>query len=462
MDIKLFNTLNKSKEVFKPITPGKLGMYNCGPTVYDRVHVGNLRSYVFADVIRRTFEYFGYEVRQIINITDVGHLSGDGDEGEDKMSKALKRDGLSPSMEAMRQVGEKYAQHFVEDLKSMNIELPEELPRASDHIAGNIEIIQILQDKGYTYRTSDGVYFDTSKFAEYGKLGNIDIASLRAGARVEINTQKKSPTDFALWKFTDNKTLGWESPFGRGFPGWHIECSTMSRQYLGQPFDIHTGGIDHIPTHHNNEIAQSEAAFGVPLANYWMHNEFVTIQEQKMAKSAGNFITLQTLKEQTVAPLSYRYWLLTAHYRSPVSFSYEALDAAQKAVFRLMSIISDIQDIGIVNQDYKQKFESFIADDLDTPKAIALMWDLVKDSSIKPEDKKATVLDFDQVLGLNMNSLRSVTEEAIPEEIHALAEAREVARKNRDWKQADALRNEIEGRGYEVRDTADGFKLRSK
>lgn len=432
-------------------------MYNCGPTVYDRAHIGNLRSYVFADIVRRTFEYFGYHVHQVINITDIGHLSGDGDAGDDKMTTALKREGLPMTLEAMKTVGDKYFEAFVADLKSMNIELPKEFPRASDHIEGNIEIIGLLDEKGYIYKTSDGMYYDTSKFPNYGKLGNIDIASLRAGARVEVNSEKRDPTDFALWKF--NNEIGWDSPWGKGFPGWHIECSTMSRKYLGQPFDIHTGGIDHIPVHHNNEIAQSEGAFGVPLANYWLHNEFLNVADGKMAKSQGNFVTLETLRDETISPIAYRYWLLTAHYRSPINFSLEAVRASQNALIRLMSHICNITEAGNIVPSYKEQFDMYISDDFDTPKAIAVVWDIMKDENVSLGDKRTTILDFDRVLGLGLDAIKNTDEPEIPAEIVALAEAREVARNSKDWKQADALRKEMESRGYSIRDDGSGYKI---
>lgn len=458
MVLKVQNTLSGKKDDFVPIKKGIISMYNCGPTVYDRAHVGNLRAYVFADIIRRTFEYAGYKVEQVINITDVGHLSGDSNEGEDKMTKALRREGRALNLEAMKEVGKKYFDLFVDDLRAMNVEPPAHFPFASDHIGENIEIIGILKEKGYAYKTADGMYFDTAKFPGYGKLGNINIRGQEAGARVHVNKEKKNPSDFALWKFND---IGWDSPFGKGFPGWHIECSSMSRKYLGQPFDIHTGGIDHVPVHHNNEIAQSEAAYGVPLANYWLHNEFVNVLDKKMAKSEGNFITLETLLENSISPLAYRYWLMTAHYRSPVVFSYEAIGAAQKALMRLMEVLGGISEEGSVSREYEERFRSFIFDDFDTPKAIALLWEVEKDKSLSAADRKATILCFDRVLGLKLGDLKFVTEdEAVPDEITALAEAREDARRARDWEKADALRKEIESRGYEIKDESKGYSIR--
>lgn len=460
MEIQLYNTLSRTKETFQPLKKGQVFMYHCGPTVYDYAHIGNLRAYVFADILRRTFEYNSYTVRQVINITDVGHLVSEGDDGEDKMTKALKRENKPFTLDAMRDVATFYFERFVDDLKALNVELPHEFPRASDHIQDDIIFIQELEKKGFTYKISGGVYFDISKFPSYGKLGNISIDTLKEGARLVVNPEKKHPADFVLWKL-DSK-IGWESPWGVGFPGWHIECSVMSRKYLGQPFDIHTGGIDHIPVHHNNEIAQSESAYDGKLASYWMHNAFITVNDEKMAKSAGGFATLKTLEDETVSPLTYRYWLLTAHYRSPVNFSLEAVRGAQNALIRLLVTMSNLPDGGTVNSAYNKRFLAYVNDDLDTPKAIALLWDLLKDPEVSDADKRATILDFDKILGLNLGSVVKVAEEKIPEEITALAEAREQARKEKDWVKADALRQEIESRGYDVLDTETGFQLRGK
>lgn len=458
MDIQLFNTLGKKKEVFKPLSAGKVGMYHCGPTVYDRVHVGNLRAYVFADILRRTFEYNDYKVAQVINITDVGHLVSDADDGDDKMTKALVRLGKSLSLESMDEVATLYYKMFLADLVVLNVKMPSELPRASTHIAEDVEMIKILEAKGFAYKTSDGVYFETSKLADYGKLiGSKKNKTDEGESRIGINPEKHDPADFALWKF--NPKLGWDSPWGKGFPGWHIECSAMSRKYLGQPFDIHTGGIDHIPTHHTNEIAQSEAAYGESLANYWMHGAFLTLNNAKMAKSAGGFITLQSLIDEGVSPLTFRYWLLTAHYRSPVNFTLEALHAAQNALIRFMASVASMPDGGKVNAEYQQKFLAFVNDDLDMPRAVALAWDLMKDETVTGADKRATLLDFDRVFGLGLATAPRVKDEPVPVEIQALVDAREEARKAKDWKKSDAIRAEINERGYDVKDTSKGPEI---
>ena len=459
MDIKLFNTLSGSKETFKPLQAYHVGMYHCGPTVYDRAHIGNLRSYVFADILRRTFEYNEYAVKQIINITDVGHLSSDADEGEDKMTKALKRLGKPMTLEAMDEVATKYFDEFAADLKALDIETPDRFPRASRHIEEDIGLVKTLIDKGFAYVVSNGVCFDTSKFPSYGKLGGIKLDSLKIGARVAVDPEKRNHADFWLWRF--DPKIGWDSPWGKGFPGWHIECSAMSRKYLGQPFDIHTGGIDHIPVHHNNEIAQSEAAYGVPLADYWMHNAFLTMNESKMAKSAGGFITLDTLSDEGIAPLAYRYWLLTGHYRSPMDFSYEAVKASQNAYIRLLEAVASYPEGGRSDAGYIGRFKVFVNDDLDTPKALALAWELVKDKAVSDADKRTTLLDFDRVFGLKISATSKKEVGPIPEDIRVLIDARENARKAKDWKKADELRAQIEGHGYSIKDTSNGTDISS-
>ncbi|MDE2041107.1 MAG: cysteine--tRNA ligase [Patescibacteria group bacterium] len=461
MDIKLHNTLTGTTEVFQPLQSGAVSMYHCGPTVYDRAHVGNLRSYVFADTLRRVCEYNGYKVHQVINITDVGHLSSDADDGEDKMTKALNRLGKPLSLAAMREVGTTYFEAFKNDLGALNIEPPQEFPRATDTIDDDVNIIKILVDKGYAYRTTDGLYFDIAKFPAYGKLGGIKLSEQRDGARVQINAEKRQPADFALWKL--HPTLGWDSPWGKGFPGWHIECSAMSRKYLGQPFDIHTGGIDHIPTHHNNEIAQSEAAFGMPLARYWLHNAFITMPNGKMAKSLGNSLTLSALADMSISPLAFRYWLLTAHYRSPVQMSLEAIRAAQQALIRLLAVASERSAAGgQIHSAYRQKFLSAVNDDLNLPQAVAILWELIKDRQVSDADTYATMLDFDRVLGLDLAHMPRIAAEDIPLEIKALADARQEARLSKDWTKADALRLEIESRGFNVKDTAEGYDVRPR
>ena len=435
-------------------------MYNCGPTVYNYAHIGNLRAYVFADTLRRALEWNGYKVKQVMNITDVGHLTSDADEGEDKMTKALKKEGLSLTLEAMKEVGEKYTKIFLGDLSALNIETPDEMPRASEHIKEDIEIIKKLEEKDFAYKISDGVYFDTAKFPSYGKLGNIKHEGQKEGARVTPNPEKHNPADFTLWKF-DSK-LGWDSPWGKGFPGWHIECSAMSRKYLGQPFDIHTGGVDHIGTHHNNEIAQSEAAFGVPLANIWMHNEYLNIAEGKMAKSGENFLTLQLIIKKGISPLAYRYYLLGANYRTPMAFSSESLEAAKNALARLVASLASLPEGGEINGDYEEKFGEVLNDDLNTPVALSLIWEILDDKKVSPEDKRATILKFDEALGLNLTKLikKELEPIKIPPAVEDLLKERKTARAEKNWNQADKLRDEIKKFGFDVKDSEDGSQIK--
>ncbi len=400
MTFMLHNTLSGELENFVPVASGKASLYHCGPTVYDYAHIGNLRSYVFADLLRRTLEYVGHEVKQVVNITDIGHLSSDADTGDDKMVKGLKREGLPLTLEGLKSLATKYEKVFKDDLVDLNIETPHHFPRATEYLEQEIELVKVLEEKGFAYILSDGVYFDTTKLESYGRLGGLTPVD-ESKARV-ADSEKKSSRDFVLWKLSSDNHLGFESPWGVGFPGWHIECSAMSRELLGQPFDIHTGGVDHIPVHHNNEIAQSEAAYGTKLANVWMHNEFVKLSDSKMAKSEGNTITLRTLTEKGFSPLAYRYFLLMAHYRTPVTFTWEALEAANNAFEKLKRFVGPLSTVGEVDLAYKAKFTEKIENDLNTPQALAVLWTLVKDKEVSVENKLATLLDFDKVLGLGL------------------------------------------------------------
>lgn len=457
--LRLHNTLTGKIEEFKPIKNGYVGMYNCGPTVYDQVHIGNLRSFVLADTLRRAFEFFGYEVNQVMNITDIGHLSGDGDDGEDKMTKGLKREGKALTIEAMKELADFYAEQFKRDITMLNIKHPHVMPKASEHITEDIGLIKTLEEKGFAYKTTDGVYFDTSKDPQYGKMGGVSNDEENV-ARVISTREKKNPKDFALWKLNDS--IGFQSPWGQGFPGWHIECSAMSRKYLGDHFDVHTGGIDLAPIHHNNEIAQSENACGCKSVNYWVHNAFVNVESGKMAKSEGNFITLKTLIDKKFMPLTYRYWLLQARYSTPVNFSFEALESAQQAYIKLLKLWQTMPDGGSPAQNYIDAFTGLVAEDLDTPRAIALLWEVVKDDEISLADKKTTLLEFDKVLGLNLNKMAAVTTfvnqkiEQLPEEIQVLIARREEARKNKNFSESDTLRNDLKSKGYLVEDKPEG------
>ncbi|MBI4280862.1 cysteine--tRNA ligase [Candidatus Uhrbacteria bacterium] len=454
--LQLFNTTTRVIEPFKPLRGKTARVYSCGPTVYDYAHIGNLRQYVFSDLLRRVLELNGYRVKQVINITDVGHLVADADIGEEKIELAARRAGKSAW-----EIARFFESAFVADLRKLKIKRPRVLPRATDHLKEQIALVKILEKKGYTYRTSDGIYFDTAKFPAYGKLSGQSLKEREAGRRVEVSPEKRNPWDFALWKFSPadrKREMEWPSPWGKGFPGWHIECSAMSRQYLGQPFDIHTGGIDHLHPHHTNEIAQSEAAYGRPLARFWMHGEFLLVDNQRMGKSEGNLITLAEIERQGFDPLAYRYFVLGAHYRSPLNFTWAALAAAQQALWNLQDMVRDWPRPWGRWWAFQKKFLAAVNNDLDTPAALAALWELVKSNS--PLRKKAgTILWFDRVLGLGLESLVGQSLK-IPKEVARLAHLREAAREQRDFSAADSLRQQIESRGFLVEDTAEGPKIR--
>ena len=449
--ISFHNSLTNKVEPFVPLNEGEVKMYHCGPTVYDFVHIGNLRSFILADLVRRYFEYTNLKVTQVINITDIGHLSGDGDDGEDKMTKALKREGKPLTMEAMQELADFYSERFKEDTLSLNILPPHHLPKASEHIKEDVELIKTLDEKGFVYATSDGLYFDTSKDPHYGKLGGIGGTT---ESRIGEKSEKRNQRDFSLWKF--NTELGYETPWGHGFPGWHIECSAMSQKYLGKTFDIHTGGTDLAPIHHNNEIAQSEAACGCEFARVWLHNEFVILDGSKMAKSDGNIIKLKDIVEKGFSPLAYRYFLLLSHYRTPTNFSFEALEAANNAYKKLKGVLNN--ELGIVNSEYKNKFISALENDLNTSQALAVVWDLIKDESVSKGDKNSTLLDFDKVLGLNLSQNEFEVKE-IPSDIQDLINEREVARKNKDFTKSDEIRDLINKKGFVIEDSGDSYKI---
>jgi len=457
MALRFYNTLTRAKEDFHPIHNDWVGLYTCGPTVYNYAHIGNLRSYVFADILEKTLIYNNYNVKRVMNITDIGHLVSDGDDGDDKMTKGLLREGKKLTLKNMRELAEFYTEKFKEDLKILNLEIPKGLHFASDYIKEDIELIEKLQDKGYAYKTSDGIYFEILKFPNYFNLsGQKDTSELNTESRIELNTEKRNVADFALWKFDDK--IGFPSPFGTGFPGWHIECSAMGIKFLGEQFDIHTGGVDHIGVHHTNEIAQSESATGKnPFVKVWMHNEHINIGESKMAKSGENFLTLNILIKKGINPMAYKLWLLSANYGTKMNFTFLALEGAENALKRLYTAYLSLgESDGQVIKLYRDSFESFINDDLNTPKALALIWDLIHDTGIKDDDKKATLLDFDKVLGLGLKNLK---EEIIPEEVSSLILERELARKDKDWTMSDELRKKIRDLGYEVKDTDTGQEI---
>lgn len=455
----LHNTLTGRRELFTPIKAGSAFLYSCGPTVYSRGHIGNLRAYVFTDVLARTLTEAGYHTRRVINITDVGHLQGDGDSGEDKMEAGAKKEGVRAEDIAAR-----YTKLFLRDIRALGIDTESiSFPRATDYIEEQIDIVKKLEERGYTYRTSDGIYFDTSRFPNYGALdhggGKLrEEAFAEIGRRIADNHEKKHPADFALWKFSPRgarRQQEWHSPWGIGFPGWHIECSAMSRALLGQPFDIHTGGIDHIPVHHTNEIAQSEAAFDKPLARYWMHGAFLTIDGRKIAKSAGDDIYLSDIEERGYDPLALRYLFLQAHYHSPLSFTWESLEAADHALTRLRRLAQTIRTEAKGRtraSDWSRRMIALLRDDLATPAALALLWEVAKDEDLEREEQYAVIEAADAVLGLSLTQ----EELPIPAHVQALIEERNRAREARDFQKSDALRIHIEQSGYHVEDGPSG------
>lgn len=454
--MELYNTLTRKKEEFKPIKEGGVGMYTCGPTVYGFPHLGNMRTYIFEDILKRVLGYNNYKVNHVMNITDVGHLTGDRDMGDDKMEKEAKKEGKTAW-----EIAEFYTKAFKKDLEDLNIIFPNTFCKATDNIKEQIAMIQILEKKGFTYKTSDGIYFDTSKVADYTKLSQQKLEELKEGARVESNPEKKNTTDFALWKFspTDGtkRQMEWESPWGIGFPGWHIECSAMSVKYLGKQFDIHCGAVDFVSLHHTNELAQTEAATGKkPWVNYWLHGAFLNmIGGRKMAKSAGDIVTLTTeFLNKNINPLAYRFATLSVHYRKPMEWSDDIAISANNGYQNLLKKISNLgSKIGAINLEFKNKFLDDINDDLNMPKALATVQELLK-SDIPNEDKLATILDFDKVLGLDFEKEinKIETEKEIPENIQKLLDERKLARENKDYKKADELRDQIISLGFEVKD----------
>ncbi|MGD9317539.1 MAG: cysteine--tRNA ligase [Anaerolineae bacterium] len=452
--LRLFDTYTRSVREFEALRPPEVGLYTCGPTVYDYAHIGNLRTYVFEDVLRRVLEFNGYQVRQVMNITDVGHLTSDADSGQDRMEKGSQRTGKSAW-----EIAEIYTQEFKKDLQRLNIQAPHVWCRATDHIAEQIELVSCIEAKGYAYRTSDGIYFDTAKLPDYGTLARLDIEGLQAGSRVEM-AEKRNPTDFALWKFSpagEQRQMEWPSPWGTGFPGWHIECSAMSAKYLGPFFDIHCGGEDHITVHHPNEMAQTQACYGTRLANFWMHGYFLQIDEARMGKSEGNLLRLQTLIDLGYDPLAWRTFCLSAHYRAKQNFGWEALDGAATALNRLRRAAYEWGEPGSPDPEAMGQFVAQVNDDLNMPRALAVTWELVR-SDLPDPTKKATLLAFDRIFGLGLAEWQPSVS-AVPDEVKALAEQRQQARKEKRWQDADALRERIREAGYEIEDTAEGPRI---
>ena len=454
MTLHLYDTYGRSLRPFDPIEAGKAGLYACGPTVYDYAHLGNLRTYLFVDGLRRALAFNGYEVRHVMNITDVGHLTSDADTGDDKLEARSVRSGKSAW-----ELAAQFTQAFESDLALLNILPPTVWCRATDHIAEQIAFIEDLEAKGFTYRTQDGIYFDTTRQPDYGQLARLNRDGLQAGKRVELG-DKRDICDFALWKFSGTpgqRQMEWSSPWGLGFPGWHIECSAMAEKHLGAYFDIHCGGEDHVAVHHSNEIAQTQARHGTRLANFWLHGAFLKTQDAKMSKSSGDFLRLQSLIEQGVDPLAYRYLCLSAHYRSSLNFSDEALRAAASGLSRLRTSVHGLGDTsGEADDAWLAKFAAPLNDDLNYPRALAVLWELLK-SGLPDGVKKATVLRFDTALGLDLANWRPAVV-AVPEHVQEWMAQREVARKERRWGDADGLRALVREVGYEIEDTAEGAR----
>lgn len=465
--VVLFNTMGRRLQDFQSIKDGQVGMYSCGPTVYGRAHIGNMRAYVFADTLKRVLLYAGYDVKHVMNITDVGHLTSDADDGEDKLAKAARE-----NHETAWEISKRWTEQFFKDTKSLNV-LPVSIAcKATEHIAEQIALVKTLEDKGYTYRTSDGIYFDTAKFPTYADFAHLDIEGLQAGIRVDMS-EKRNKTDFALWKFskpTEKRDMEWDSPWGVGFPGWHVECSAMSMKYLGETFDIHTGGIDHVTIHHTNEIAQSECATGKRFVNYWLHCEFLTMSNaEKMSKSLGNVVNLDTLREYGIKPLAFRYLCLNAHYRKQLLYSKEILMGANNAYNKWCVFMDNLkkENPQLLSLDklsepsvkYLDEFKQGVFNNLNTPQALATMWNLIHDKSINNDEKYTLLMEFDKVFGLTEVNAEPEVQEEIPAEVVELLAQRNQFRAEKNWAQADAARDAIKAKGYTIVDTKEGSHL---
>ncbi len=467
MDILLYNTLTKKKEKFKPINDGCIGIYSCGPTVYNYAHIGNMRTYIFEDTLRRIVEYLGYRVNYVMNITDVGHLVSDGDDGDDKMEMSAQKEGKSAL-----EIADFYSKAFFRDFSDLNCVMPDIICKATRHIDDMIKLVERIEKNGFTYKISDGIYFDSSKFENYGQLvGKKHMDGLKAGARVEFNSEKKNLSDFALWKFSPKdkkRQMEWISPWGKGFPGWHIECSAMSMKYLGETFDIHCGGIDHVAVHHTNEIAQSEAATGRKFVNYWLHAEFlIGCENEKMAKSAGNFITVNTFRKKNIDPLCYRYFCYSAQYKKQLEFSWEALEAAGKTLANLRAAIlkikkeNSLDESGAPNKKtpYYEKFLTAIGDNLNIPRALSVLWEVLRDNSIPPREKISFIADADKIFGLDL--FKEYSQVILKDEIMEKIRDRENARKAKDFKKSDEIRKELLKKGIVLEDTSSGTQWKN-
>ena len=456
--MRIFNTLSRSIEELRPLAPPVVGLYTCGPTVYNYQHVGNYRTYIFEDTLKRTMRLCGFQVRHVMNITDVGHLVSQADEGEDKMELGASREGKTAW-----EIARIYTDAFLQDCRDLDLLPPDVLCKATDHVPEQIALIRRLEANGLTYRTSDGLYYDTAKFPGYARLaGESHIAGIQEGSRIGANPEKRSATDFALWKFSpqdQRRQMEWDSPWGRGFPGWHIECSAMAMKYLGESFDIHCGGVDHIPIHHANEIAQAEGATGKPFVRYWMHGEFLLMNKAKMAKSAGGFVTLAQLKEKGFDPIDYRYHCCTAHYRKQLDFSWDSLEAAKAGRRRLCEMVQSLPQAGPGGETGAGRaFLDQLADDLNTAGALAVLWEALR-GGMPPPDKRRLAELAQEALGLGLFAAAS---RELSAEDRGLLDRRVQARKDKDFALSDSLRRELDARGISVEDTKQGQRWRRK
>lgn len=455
MKINFYNTLTKKKEEFKPINEGKVCMYSCGPTVYYFAHIGNLRAYLFMDNLRRVLKYNGYELKHVMNITDVGHLVSDADEGEDKMMKAARRENKDPFA-----IADFYMQAFLSDLKKLNVYMPEIIARATEHISCMEEYVKQIIANGYTYETDDTIYFDTSKLDKYGVLSNKDVKEEDLEARIDADPNKKHPNDFALWiKAPENHLMKWDTFWGKCYPGWHLECSAMGHQYLGEEFDIHTGGVDHIPVHHENEIAQAKGFCGKIPAHYWMHVEFLQVNGGKMSKSLGNLYTLEDLAKKGYEPAVYRMFNLGAHYKKQINFTFEAMDAAKTALSRLREGYlkhkeGNVQIDNAQIEEYENRFHEAINDDLNMPVAMSVVWEVIKNPN-KSKQFSDLIEKFDTVMGFNLKEYTPEVQD-LPDDIKLLVKQRADARENKNWAESDRIRDELISKGYSVKDSKEG------
>ena len=466
MQLHLYNTATRHKDAFESLTPGLVKMYCCGPTVYHFAHIGNLRTYVFEDLLRRTLESLGYEVRHVVNITDVGHLTSDADTGEDKMEKGARREGKTAW-----EIAEYYTNAFLKDWKALNLLAPTEWPRATAHIPEQIELVRELEKKGYVYAVpTDGLYFDTEKFPRYPDFAGLDIEGIQAGARVAVTEGKRNPTDFALWKFSQSdarRQMEWDSPWGRGFPGWHVECSAMAMKLLGETLDIHCGGVDHIRVHHTNEIAQSECVTGKPFARFWSHGGWLLEAPDesgrggKMSKSAGEFVTLDVLIQQGYAPMDYRYFCLTAHYRNYLNFSHAGLDSARDSLRNLRKRTDPLIGKAVPvrsdrGQEWRNRFLEAVCDDLNFPQALGILNLMLKDSDVLEGEKAGLIAEWDRLLGLRLTQGEQIETVDLPVDLQLLLTERSEARKRKDWARSDAIRDQLRARGFVLKDNPDG------